>query len=79
VDATAKYLGAGFLGPAGAPNPDQPFQDPGIAKVPAASASAPQTYNNPQDLAFGQTTPAHLEAMPAKPGPAEAQDLDLTI
>ena len=81
ADATAKYLGAGFLGPVGAPNPDLSAREdlPGIAKVSAASASAPQTYSNPHDLAFGQTVAARLEALPAETGPAAAQGIDLSI
>jgi len=80
ADSSAKYLGAGFLGPAGVPDPVPPVQEgPDIAKVSAASPSAPQTYSDPHDLAFGQTAAAHLEALPAEPGPAADQGLDLTI
>ena len=76
TDATAKYLGAGFLGLPAAPGilaTAQPEGVPAVDGVQATPALAGNTYSNPQDRAFGQSA-AHL----AQTAPmVEVPELDL--
>ena len=76
ADATAKYLGAGFLGPGSeaAPALQDDLRD--VAPVAAANHTALNTYSNPHELAFGQTA-AHLEALAEAAGAPIAGGLDL--
>jgi len=78
TDATAKYLGAGFIGLPPVPGAQATSQTEGVPAVDGVLATpslAGNTYSNPHDRAFGQSA-AHL-AQSAPTAPAEALELDL--
>ncbi len=80
TDATAKYLGAGFIGlPAvpGAQAAALPEGVPAVDGVLAAPSLAGNTYSNPHDRAFGQSAAHQAQSAPMAPTPAEAPELDL--
>ena len=80
-DATAKYLGAGFMGPGSGPGPGPVLADElrDVAPVPGASHAAANTYSNPRELAFGQTAAAHLEPLAMVPDAADAGSPSLDL
>jgi hypothetical protein len=83
TDATAKYMGAGTLSPAGAAAPAAPGASAeavaGVEDLPAVHALAANTYSNPHDRNFGQTAahPSPLALQEPAPGPEDPLEIDL--
>ncbi|MDR3669931.1 MAG: hypothetical protein P4L36_03750 [Holophaga sp.] len=81
ADATAKYLGAGFMGlPAGPVNAklaDATEAVPAVVGVPATTNLAANTYSNPHERSFGQAGAALTGPMAPAALSAEGPDLDL--
>jgi len=80
TDATAKYLGAGFIGLPPVPGAQAaalPEGVPAVDGVLATPSLAGNTYSNPHDRAFGQSAAHQAQSAPMAPTPAEAPELDL--
>jgi hypothetical protein len=80
ADATAKYLGAGFMGPpAGPVNTPASDQPEAVLAVPTTAALAANTYSNPQERSYGQAGAALSSPMVPPPSAAEGPELDMKI
>jgi len=69
ADATAKFMGAGFLGPAPGPisgvpgHPSEVERIPSVDGVPPGPALESNTYSNPHERSFGQAGEAQTAPM----------------